>query len=161
MLDRNVENSSSLSKRNGNSILIVIITVNSRFLERTQKQSRGNQLIHRCLTRTKSIDNGQDPESQAVRQLWWMVFGLETGREVCGRRWIRIGFVGEPTYCIVSVDLFRVSYVQCNIFLCLNQIIISSRSWTSVHANRFLWIQKSCVFYNYAFVMTVKVFRLD
>src|SRR6218665_2502722 len=31
----------------------------------------------------KSIGNGSDSES--VRRLWWMVFGVETGREI-GRR---------------------------------------------------------------------------
>src|SRR6218665_973269 len=45
------------------------VIVNSRFLERPQKRSRGNQLIHRRLTETKSIGSGQDPESQAGRQL--------------------------------------------------------------------------------------------
>src|SRR6218665_3018924 len=42
-----------------------IVIVNSRFLERPQKRSRRNQLIHRRLTKTKSIGSGQDPESQA------------------------------------------------------------------------------------------------
>src|SRR6218665_502191 len=46
------------------SIVIVI----SRFLERPQKRSRRNQLIHRRLTKTKSIGSGQDPESHAGRQ---------------------------------------------------------------------------------------------
>src|SRR6218665_1275922 len=42
-----------------------------------------NQLIHRRLSKTKSIGSGSDPERQTVRRLWWMVFGVETGREVC------------------------------------------------------------------------------
>src|SRR6218665_3087586 len=46
-----------------------IVIVNSRFLERPQKQSLRNQLIHRRLTKTKSIGSGQDPESQSGRQL--------------------------------------------------------------------------------------------
>ena len=45
-----------------------------------------------------SRGTGQGPESQAGRQtvrwLWWMVLGVETGREVWGRR-IRIGFAKE------------------------------------------------------------------
>ena len=49
-------------------IVIVIVIVNSWFLERPQKRSRRNQLIHRRLTKTKSIGRGQDPESQAGRQ---------------------------------------------------------------------------------------------
>ena len=49
-------------------LAIVIVIVNSRFLERSQKLSRENQLIHRRLTKTKSIGSGQDPESQAGRQ---------------------------------------------------------------------------------------------
>jgi len=36
------------------------------------------------LIKTKSIGSGSDPESgrQTVRWLWWMVFGVEMGREV-------------------------------------------------------------------------------
>jgi len=37
-------------------------------MERQQKRSRGNQLIHRRFIRAKSIGSGQDPESQAGRQ---------------------------------------------------------------------------------------------
>src|SRR6218665_2686006 len=48
--------------------VIVIVIVNSRFLERPQKRSRRNQRIHRRLTKTKSIGSVQDPESQAGRQ---------------------------------------------------------------------------------------------
>ena len=44
-----------------------IVILNSRFLERPQKRSRRNQLIHRRLTKTKSIGSGQDQESQAGR----------------------------------------------------------------------------------------------
>jgi len=44
---------------------IVIVIVNSVFLQRTQKRSRGNQLIHRRLFKTKSIGSRSDPESQA------------------------------------------------------------------------------------------------
>jgi len=65
---------------------IVIVIVNSIFLQRPQKRSRGNQLIHRRLSKTKPIGSGSDPESQAgtqtVKRLWWMVFGVEMGREV-------------------------------------------------------------------------------
>src|SRR6218665_2415202 len=46
-----------------------IVIVNLRFLERPQKRSRRNHLIHRRLTKTKSIGSGQDPESHAGRQL--------------------------------------------------------------------------------------------
>src|SRR6218665_1868587 len=49
-------------------MFFVIIIVISRFLPHPQKQSRGNQLIYRCLTRTKSIGRGQDKGSQAGRQ---------------------------------------------------------------------------------------------
>ena len=45
-----------------------IVIVNSRFLEHPQKRSRRNQLIHRHLTKTKSIGSSQDPKSQAGRQ---------------------------------------------------------------------------------------------
>src|SRR6218665_834465 len=45
-----------------------IVIVNSTFLERPQKRSRRNQLIHMRLTKTISIGSGQDPKSQAGRQ---------------------------------------------------------------------------------------------
>ena len=48
--------------------VFVIVFVNSRFLEHPQKRSHGNQLIHRRLTKTKSLGSSQDPESQAGRQ---------------------------------------------------------------------------------------------
>jgi len=35
------------------------------------------------------------PARQRVRQLWWMVFRVETEREVGRRGWIRIGFDEE------------------------------------------------------------------
>ena len=64
----------------------IIVIVNSRFLERPQKRSRRNQLIHRRLTKAKSIGSGQDAGRQTVSRLWWMVLGVETEREVRGRR---------------------------------------------------------------------------
>src|SRR6218665_460584 len=39
----------------------IIVIVISRFLERPQKRSHGNQLIHRRLTKTKSIGSGHNP----------------------------------------------------------------------------------------------------
>jgi len=39
-------------------VLIVIVIVNSIFLQRPQKQGRGNQLIHRRLSRIKSDGYG-------------------------------------------------------------------------------------------------------
>ena len=51
----------------GNKFFIVF--VHSRVLERPPKRSRGkNQLIHRRLSKTKSIGSGSDPDSQAGRQ---------------------------------------------------------------------------------------------
>jgi len=48
-----------------NSIFAI---VNSRFLQRPQKQSHGNQLIHRRFSKTKSIGSGSDLEIQVGRQ---------------------------------------------------------------------------------------------
>src|SRR6218665_2081250 len=56
------------TEREEGSVQLQIVIVNSRFLERPQKRSRGNQLIHRRLTKTKLIGSGQDPGSQADRQ---------------------------------------------------------------------------------------------
>src|SRR6218665_3248479 len=44
------------------------VIVNSRFLQRPQKRSRGNQFVHRRLSQTKSIGSWSDPESQTGRQ---------------------------------------------------------------------------------------------
>ena len=54
--------------------MIVIVIVNFRFLERPQKQSRRHH-FHRCLTKTKSIGSGQDPERQADSQTAMVVGG--------------------------------------------------------------------------------------
>src|SRR6218665_1272421 len=61
-----------------------IVIVNSRFLQLPQKRSRGNQLIHRRLSKKTDRQRVRSRESdrQTVRWLWWMVFGVETGREV-------------------------------------------------------------------------------
>ena len=42
---------------------MVIVIVNSRFLQRQQMRSRGNLPIHRRLSKTKSIGSGSDSES--------------------------------------------------------------------------------------------------
>ena len=77
--------------------LIVIVIVNSRILHSPQKLSRGNQLIHRRLPKTKSIRSWSDPESQEGR-LWLIVFRVETGREAGRRGQIRIGFLEEQCF---------------------------------------------------------------
>jgi len=46
------------SKLSYNPALFVTVIVNSRFLQRPQKQSRENQIIHRRLTWTKLIGRG-------------------------------------------------------------------------------------------------------
>jgi len=61
----NYTTSSSISKPKYLLELLVIVIVNSWFLERPQKRNRRNQLIHRRLTKTKSIGSGQDSECQA------------------------------------------------------------------------------------------------
>src|SRR6218665_1671271 len=71
--------------------------VNSRFLQRPQKRIRGNQLIHKRLSKRKSIGSGSDDlrsgesSRQTDRRLLWMVFGVEMGRRV-GR--------GEEAECV-------------------------------------------------------------
>ena len=77
---------------------LCFVIANSGFLERPQKRSRGNQLIHRRLTKTKLIGSGQNPGSQAGRRLWWMVFGVEMGREIRGSGRTSIGFAKEQCF---------------------------------------------------------------
>src|SRR6218665_1821963 len=50
------------------NIVIVIVIVNSIFLQRPQRRSRWNQLIRTRLSKTNSIGSGLDPESQAGRE---------------------------------------------------------------------------------------------
>ena len=84
------------SNYRGAYLLYVIVI--SRFLQRPQKRSRGNQFIHRRLSKTK-IDRQRvkfrESSRQTVRRLWWMVFGVETEREVGRSGQIRIGFVED------------------------------------------------------------------
>ena len=83
--------------------LIVIII--SRFLQRPQKRSHGNQLIH-SLSKTKSTGSGSDPESgrQPV-----MVDGVWSwdGEDVERRGWIRIGFVEGQCFEFGVKELWR------------------------------------------------------
>src|SRR6218665_1237254 len=67
--------------------LATTVIVNSRFLQRPQKRSHGNQLIDRGLSKTKSISSGSDPESQADSQTAmvdgvWSRDGRKVGRRV-------------------------------------------------------------------------------
>ena len=71
---------------NNKQLLSLIVIVNSRFLLLPQKRNRGNQLIHRRLSKTKSIGSGSDPESKAGRQS--DVYGARMGLELRrGGRW--------------------------------------------------------------------------
>src|SRR5688572_30665250 len=78
-----------------------IVIVKSIFLERPQKRSRGNQLIHRRLIKTESIGRGSKSRQsgrQTVRRLRWMMFRVEMAREVRGGEGIGIGFVKKQCF---------------------------------------------------------------
>jgi len=71
---------------NDGHVHIKIVIVNSTFLQRPQKRGRGNQLICRRLSKTKSIDSGSDPESEAGRPSdgyggWCLELRRDGGRE--------------------------------------------------------------------------------
>jgi len=93
---------------NPNAWTLIIIIVNSKFLMRPQRRIRGNQLIHRCLSKTESIGSGLDPESPADRQTA-MVDGVWSwdGREVRRRGWIRIGSVEEQCFKFGVNELWK------------------------------------------------------
>src|SRR6218665_3740530 len=59
-----------------------ILIINWRFLQRLRKRSSGNQLIHRRLSRTKLIGSGSGSRDSGMQTVWWMVFGVETEREI-------------------------------------------------------------------------------
>ena len=88
--------------------LFRIVVVNSRFLQRPQKRSRGNQLIHIRLTKTKSIGRGsrsRESDRQTVWQAEAMVAMVDSawswdGEGVWGRWWIRIGFDQEQCFSL-------------------------------------------------------------
>ena len=53
--------------------------------------------------RSRSRQSGR----QTVRRLWWMVLGVETGREVWRRQWIRVGFAKEQCFQFGVKELCR------------------------------------------------------
>ena len=61
---------------------------------RSREPAYSQALIQNKIDRVKSRESGR----QTVRRLWWMVFGVETWREVGGRGQIRIGFVEEQCF---------------------------------------------------------------
>src|SRR5688572_28723118 len=78
-----------------------IIIVNSIFLQRPQKRSRGNQLIHRRLTKTESIGRGsksRESGRQTVRRLRWMMLRVDMAREVRGSEGIGLGFAKKQCF---------------------------------------------------------------
>ena len=85
-----------------NAGFVIVISI---FLQRPQKRSRGNHLIHRRLSKTKSIDS---PESQAGRQSdgydgWCLELRWEGGR----RGQVRLGFVEEQCFKFGVKELWR------------------------------------------------------
>jgi len=57
-------------------------------------EERGNQLIHKRLSKTKSI--GRESYTQTVARLWWMAFGVETGGRFAEED--KIGFLEEECF---------------------------------------------------------------
>ena len=76
---------------------IVIVIVNFWFLERPRKWSRKNQLIHRCLTKTKSIGSGQDGN---LGHVWvmYMYEQSERGKERKKERWLMLTIIYNNIY---------------------------------------------------------------
>ena len=97
----------------------IMLFVNSRFLQRPQKRSCGNQVIHRRLSKTKSIGSGSGAETQTGWQSavdlgrTAMVDGVWSldGEGDRGRGWIRIGLVEEQCFQIGVKELWRVERV--------------------------------------------------
>ena len=78
---------------------IVIVIINSVFLQRPQKRSHENQLIHRRLSKTKSIGSRSDPESQASRLVTAMTMvGCATKSDKKVSQ-----FVIEPAYFVYVI----------------------------------------------------------
>jgi len=97
-----------------------VAIVISKFLQRPQKQSGGNQLIHRRLIKARSIGCGwssRESDKQTVGRLRWLVFRAELAREEKTRRGIRIDNMPKlfnwdslitalfPYHCIVPLSL--------------------------------------------------------
>ena len=55
-------------------------------------------LIQNKINRQRVRSRESDRQSTIARRLWWMVFGVKTGREVGRRGWIRIGFVEKQGF---------------------------------------------------------------
>jgi len=77
-----------------------IVIVNSRFLE-SREPAYSQALVQ------NKIDRQWVRSRQTVRRLWWMVFRVETGREVGRRGQIRKGFVEEQCFKFGMKELWR------------------------------------------------------
>ena len=86
------DNSSYISHDRNRKLDISTAPTKARLREPAYSQAPIQNKIDR--QRVKSRESGR----QTVRRLWWMVFGVETGREVVGRGQIRIGFVEEQCF---------------------------------------------------------------
>ena len=73
-------------------LLISIAPTKAKSQEPAYSQVLNQNKIDR--QRSRSRESGR----QTVRRLWWMVLGVETGMEVWGWRWIRIGFAKEQCF---------------------------------------------------------------
>ena len=81
--------------------------------EPTKAKSRESSYSHALVQnkidrqRVRSIESGRQAGRQTVRRLWWMVFGVETGREGGGRGQIKIGFVEKQCFKFGVKQLWR------------------------------------------------------
>ena len=89
---------------------MVIVIVNSIFLQRPQKAKSQEPAYSQALVQNK-IDRqrvrSRESGRQTVRWLRWMVFGVETWREVGRKGQIRIGFVEEQCFKFGVKELWR------------------------------------------------------
>ena len=77
-------------------------------ISRVPTKAKSQEPVYSQALKNNKIEWSRSRESgrQIVRRLWWMVLGVETGREVWGRQWIRIGFAKEQ--CFININPYNV-----------------------------------------------------
>src|SRR6218665_2905770 len=92
-----------------------ILIVNSRFLQRLQKRSSGNQLIHRRLSKSKSIGRGQNKRLKQADSQMLMVDGVWSQRRRPGAE-----FGGRTNFSRTKISELRFLGGKISIFMSKN-----------------------------------------